>query len=468
MVSTKYLGGKRMTDYAYAMTMLQNIQEQESAATVKSEGNKDLKTVFGDTIRAGQRFSDLKDQVAGGKTCAIVASDFTKALSVDGGDYADAPMAFETAPGTGAISIQSKGEEKPTQVTVSTPTKILFIQDGFSPFGKVAFSSTPGAIEVSASLDRVTMGNNAIKASLDGGNEVDLPHVFENVSAGKHTLVIANVYAGDKAFTGLQEEVTVEPGKRSIYDRTLMVGKGRLRITDIPNGSSLLIDGEEQTLTNDASGSLLFEGEVDAGNRIVEVVNGNKKWHADYTIVEINGSSGKSLKSMHLLTTLQRKSVKLKGKMEDWDGVETIFGPAKNPEPSKLLGSIIAGGTACRDDKSIFVRIDFANGKPDFSYRDCWRILQLFQTITKKRHVDLDCSVWTDGTVHPGMWAEESNRYDVCGSYVVGPSFIEMQFSLSYFSKYFDFSKPIQADVGFGTRTHYWNGSPQMDILIGD
>ncbi len=187
-VSTRYLGGQRMTDYAYAMTMLQNIQDQASASTANSEGNRNLKTVFGATIRAGQRFYGLKDQVAEGKARAIVASDFTKTLSVDGGDYADAPVSLDQAKETRAVNIQPKGDEKPTSVTASTQTKLLFIQDGFTPFGKVAIASAPGAIEVSVTLGR--MGASSAKVSLDGGEEVDLPHVYENVSSGVHTIRI--------------------------------------------------------------------------------------------------------------------------------------------------------------------------------------------------------------------------------------------------------------------------------------
>ena len=175
---------------------------------------------------------------------------------------------------------------------------------------------------------------------------------------------------------------------------------------------------------------------------------------------------------MKLLTTLQRKSIKLKGKMEDWDGVENLFGPAEFPIPLKIGGSTIAGGAVCRDDKNIFIRIDFANGAPDLSYPDCWRGLELRQTDTKTHHVNLQCGEWSDINWHgsasrPGVWVEETKNYTDCGSYVAGPTFIELQFKLSYFSKFFDFSKPIQADVGCWTAAKYWDGSPRTDILIG-
>ena len=249
MVSTRYLGGKRMSDYAYAMTMLQNLHDEAGAATANAQPSQKLMAVFGDAMRAGQRFYGLKSQVAAGKARALIATDFSKAVSVDGGDYAEAPVAVSLASGTGARKVQVKGAEKPVVVTASPKAKLLFVQDGFAAFGKVALGAAPGAIMVTAYLPNyIVQGNYTIKASLDGGDEVELPHLFENVSAGSHALVISNVYTGASAYLGLQDEVTVESGKRTVYDRTLEIGKGKLRITDIPQGSTLTIDGDEMRI----------------------------------------------------------------------------------------------------------------------------------------------------------------------------------------------------------------------------
>ena len=246
MVSTRYLGGKRMTDYAYAMTMLQSFQDQAGAAAANPQGNQSLKTVFGDAIRAGQKFYGMKDQVAAGKVRALVASDFGKALSVDGGDYADAPEAVEPAAETRTLSVQAKGEEKPIAVTAAAKARLLFVSDGFAPFGKVALGSAPGAIEVTVDLENSSFGlagfptsaEAAPVGSLDGGNAVDLPHLFENVSSGNHTIRIPEIRAGSKLYVGLEENVTVEPGKRLVFDRTLSVGHAKIHVDDIPSGST--------------------------------------------------------------------------------------------------------------------------------------------------------------------------------------------------------------------------------------
>jgi hypothetical protein len=464
-VSTKYLGGKRMTDYAYAITMLQSIQEQESAGTANSEGDRNLKTVFGDTIRAGQRFYGLKDQVVAGKAYAVVASDFTKTLSMDGGDYADAPVALEPATETRALRVQPKGDETPTPVMVSTRTKLLFIQDGFAPFGKVALGSAPGAIEVSATVSRFILDKIRIRASLDGGEEVDLPHVYENVPSGSHTIRIPDVYAGSTLFAGVEENVTVEPGKRLVFNRTLEVGHAKIHVEDIPEGSTLLIDGDEQTLSQNPAGGMAFDGIVEAGSPKIEVVHDNKDW---YTISELlnDVSSVKSfsVKDMYLQITLQRKSIKFTGKEEDWEGIEPIFKASQliNNHP-KISGSQIAGGSICRDDKYLYTKIDFSNGKPAW-VQNCVRDLVLFQRVTYQ----LQEEEWGNGTMHTDIWYPSRQQESQVGSCTEGSSFIEMRFPLSWLSKDFEFSKPIRAWFQFSTKEGIDpNRTLTSNIIIG-
>lgn len=56
MVSTRFLKGSRMSDYAYAMTLLQQAQGSTSAQTAAG-----LKSVFGPWMEAGQRFYALRE-----------------------------------------------------------------------------------------------------------------------------------------------------------------------------------------------------------------------------------------------------------------------------------------------------------------------------------------------------------------------------------------------------------------------
>jgi hypothetical protein len=481
MVSTRYLGGKRMTDYAYAMTMLQSFQDQAGAAAANPQGNQSLKTVFGDAIRAGQKFYGMQEQVAAGKASALVASDFGKALSVNGGDYADAPAAMEPAAERRTLSVQAKGEEKPIAVTAAAKARLLFVQDGFAPFGKVALGSAPGTIEVSVDLGSSSFGLAGFPTSaeaspvvsLDGGDEVDLPHVFESVSSGSHTIRIPEVRAGSKLYVGLEENVTVEPGKRLVFERTLSVGRARIHVDGIPEESKLFIDGDEQALVENPAGGMMFDGTVDAGTPRIDVVHGNKDWYCTAMLPNDDSATRSfSVDDMEVLTTLQQKSIRLKGQEADWAGIDPVFTGSGSTNTPRISGSQIAGGSVCRDGRNLYVRID-CMGKPDYFSPGVIRRLELSQSGHK---LDLQLEVAPNGgQTKTSIYDEASKRWTPVGEpFEVGSSFIEMRFGLSLLSE-FDFSKPIHARLTFfqnnssgNNYTVSMNGSPFVDLIFGE
>jgi TPR repeat protein len=151
MLSTRYLDGTRLTDYAYAVTILKDYQDKAGTGDARAKGDKDLKTVFGALIVAGQRFFDLREQVEAGTACALVASDVATQVSVDGGNYVEVPIALQSASGSRTVSIQPKGVGKPITLTAPAGGKLLFIPDGFASFGKIV----PGGSPTSEAKDTV-------------------------------------------------------------------------------------------------------------------------------------------------------------------------------------------------------------------------------------------------------------------------------------------------------------------------
>ena len=94
MLSTRYLDGARMTDYAYAITTLKDLQGKNAkGASVKD--NQSLKAVFGDWILAGQHFYGLREQVEAGTVCILVASDLARSPSAERGEFSQAPLILE-------------------------------------------------------------------------------------------------------------------------------------------------------------------------------------------------------------------------------------------------------------------------------------------------------------------------------------------------------------------------------------
>jgi len=304
-----------------------------------------------------------------------------------------------------------------------------------------------------------------VMASLDGGDPVDIPHTFENVSAGPHQITVPNVWWMWKLYKGSDATVTVEPGKRTKFDSKLMKGKGTLNLTGIPKGSTVLLDSDEITnLIEGPDGSLGYHDVVLAGDLSLEITNGNKRWK-ELVLVPIDGIGSLSVKSIHQDTILQSKTVELKGKDADWDGVDPAFtGSGYNKTPS-IGGSEIAGGSLCRDGKNIYIKIDFANGKFNF-VRGSERQLELFQG---SQQVNLEVSVWTDGTIHSDIWVRSMDKSFNAGKYVVGKTFLEMQFRLSDVSRYLNLSQPISCDLDFFVDPNWditHNKSPQVDILM--
>jgi hypothetical protein len=138
MLTTKYLGGARLTDYAYAVTILKDFQEKAKAQGAAAWNDADLKSVFGPWITAGQRFYGLRDQVTAGKVCAILASDVATMVSVNKAEFAPAPLALPRASESRVLSVQPKGTGKPVAVAAAVGERLLFAPDGFASFGKIA------------------------------------------------------------------------------------------------------------------------------------------------------------------------------------------------------------------------------------------------------------------------------------------------------------------------------------------
>jgi hypothetical protein len=169
--------------------------------------------------------------------------------------------------------------------------------------------------------------------------------------------------------------------------------------------------------------------------------------------------------------TLQRRSIGMKGKEEDWAGIEPLFSASRDSQPAETSGSSISGGSMCRDDKYLYIKMDFSNGKPDPAF-ECARMLILRQNSnsTSEREVDFVVSTRKDGSSHSIMRdSREQNNYE-CGSYSVGQSFIEMKFPLSKVPKYIDFSQLFNAQLVFWSakKSSYTSQTPIINILIGN
>jgi hypothetical protein len=469
MLSTRYLGGARLTDYAYAVTTLKDFQEKSGAGGAGS-GGQDMKTVFGALIRAGQAFYGLRDQVESGKACLLVASDVGTQLSVDGSAYAAAPLALPPVAGTRSVSVQAKGGTA-VSLTAEAGARLLFVRDGYAPFGKVTIGYVPGSISVSVDQEGAV-------ASLDGEDDVPLPHLFDNVAPGEHKVTIRDVpivqpyfnpdlaWLGvkeiEKIYAGLDASVTVEPGRQAKLHTDLEVGRAKLRVNGIPQGSALLIDGETCPLKDDAEGLLFYDGEVDAGTTEIEILHGNVAW-VQSSILQVNSSITYTPADLVERVTLQRQSIKFKGQDDDFAGIEPIFQAFPNNLPIPTSGSVVAGGSICRDDKYLYCKIDFSNGKPAWPNGSS-RSLRLAQG---EQLAYLEAARTSAGPMQTDIQVNGKSQFAIGSSYVDGPSFTELKFPLSSLSKNLDFSKPMKAWLTYWSESGNHSQSSPLFIMIG-
>jgi hypothetical protein len=635
MVSTRYLGGKRMTDYAYAMTMLQSFQDQAGAAAANPQGNQSLKTVFGDAIRAGQKFYGMQEQVVAGKASALVASDFGKALSVDGGDYADAPQAVEPAVETRTLSVQAKGEEKPIAVTAAAKARLLFVQDGFAAFGKVesegtqaqpvavkeaaapialqwrsvklkgkeddwagvkaTFSNSEGTTKPQISGSRILggivcrdekylycridFGNGRLTLSTGSSMRLELTNDNTSVSFGLEAFAANNQGGGSSGVKYLTMERVSTPttsyaleigssaeGKSSIelslplselsrnLDFSKPIKARVVYVTGPTNGwygfeiasSSPYVDivlGDRNSdsasapssapklrvthafgsisLTTAIDGTLYLDGasvgelsagdkatldSVKVGDRSIEIHYPDGQVEKKSVIVEegqvaVVSFAGPKTSPLPAASTtgavdgepvtLRRQSIGMKGKDEEWAGIEAIFSGSKNTKTPKIPGSRIAGGRVCRDDKYLYCRIDYANGKLKLTNTDSLQ-LQLIQddnaiTLAQESYWWCTGNSWLTliaARMHVAT-PTDSTMADIDSS-TKGASFVELRVPLTMLSSYLDFSRPIRARVAYyasdngggpaasgglgppAQRTIIASSSPYVQILIGE
>jgi hypothetical protein len=462
LVSKRRLGGERAADCESAITALKDFEERAGKQGAgETDESEDPVAFLGGLMMAGQRFYDLREKVEAGKACALVASDFAARLSVDGGDPQDAPLALSPAAGSRAVNVRPQGADGPVALTVAAGERLLFAQDGLSSFGEASGGTALGSI-------RVEVNRAGARVSLDDDARVDAPHLFESVAPGAHTISIGEMLIGGKIYPAVEKSVVVEAGKRSELRQTLEAGRAKLRLGGLPEGSTLLVDDAERPLAADADGGMAFEGPIEAGISKIEVVRGNTTWSMD-AHVSIDGTTTRNLKDMAALSTLQRRELRLQGKADDWAGIDPIFKGSGFTKTPTIPGSRIAGGSLCRDGKYLYVKIDFADGKPLMVPRSI-RQLSLYQDSYRSQHVNLEVDTWPDGTIHPGIWVEKERQFYPAGSYVAGASFIEMKFPISWFSGYFDFSKPIRAKLQFFFANDYGptaNYSNTIEIIVG-
>ena len=224
MVSTRYLDGARMTDNAFAVTVLQGIQADAGGAQLSPK----LMTVFGTMMAAGRRFYKLKDQVESGTNSVLVASDLAIMVSVDGGEYGEAPLALKPSLGPRDLSVQPKVAGKPIALASAPGQKLLYASDGYAPYGEFDDGKNRGELPA-GSLPRATI---SINGSLDQWK--DIPATLIGASGKVGNTFIEKVYLAVDSDNFYMRFDIKDPTKSSLlhfHNFSTIYPKIRYRIT---------------------------------------------------------------------------------------------------------------------------------------------------------------------------------------------------------------------------------------------
>ncbi len=170
------------------------------------------------------------------------------------------------------------------------------------------------------------------------------------------------------------------------------------------------------------------------------------------TVVDIP-SKGKKEKTVPA-PLLAVRTIKLDGKTEDWDGIEPFFLDSSNDSRKpEGKGYDIIAGYICRDEKYLYWRMDFSDGKPIFpgtNWTDKYDLVignygmpaDSSYTWNYSEGYDLEVSR-NNGRIVSQIWSQTKENMTQTGKYKIGPGFIEARYYLSQLND-FDHTMPVQ------------------------
>jgi hypothetical protein len=259
-------------------------------------------------------------------------------IMVDGVERGVSPLVVEVEPGTLLHRVElrkDKYEVYRTDVSAAVGDKT-----SVAP----ALVPLPGSIRVETSL----VGADVQLEDQRGKT----PYLFENVQPGQHLVQVFDLRVGNRMYTvGDPVQVEVSPGETAVVSRTFVEGKGHLTITDAPSGSIVTIDGKSV----DSEKALTTGLDVPAGWMDV-VVQGpdSQKWTG--TIFVAIGSISRRSVNNKLSLVLPRRTIKIDGSFNDWNGIVPAF--TSGTLSPKDVNLAIDKVYLAVDEKNLYMRFD--------------------------------------------------------------------------------------------------------------
>ncbi len=266
---------------------------------------------------------------------------------LDGQEKGLSPLVLEVEPGTLHTLELKKAKYLYYRADLSAPSarKVVF---------EPQLVGSPGSI-------RVETDPAGASVQVDNGDWREAPFTFSGVTAGTHTVTVDDLLLSRHYYTSANKfSVTVSAEEQATLPVTLVPGKARVRMTGIPAGGTVTADG----MSLDPAQLAGKDGvEIPAGQLdLVLTTSAGQKWTR--TIIARPGQSD-SWDRRTWVASLPRRTIKVDGKVDDWDGILPIWEVTiRSSVFPKQRGTHITRGYLCRDDRFLYLRMDFDDGKP--------------------------------------------------------------------------------------------------------
>jgi hypothetical protein len=277
---------------------------------------------------------------------AIESTPAGATIYVDQEKRGAAPLVVEVEPGT-LHRVELKKEKYQAyraDLTASVGNKTRFSAE---------LTPLPGSI-------RVETNPFAAEVRLDGGDSRKTPCTFDGVAPGTHLVSIPDILVHWRYYTCKRTFlVDVSPGEETTLSQIFEPAKATLLVLRAPPSSIVSVDGVEM----DPTRALTAGVEVPAGTLDIIVTSpAHQVWRKTVT-VEDGFHAQLGLESFE--SVLPRRTVKVDGKVEDWDGLWPIWEfPETADQYPDQPGTQLSKVFACRDDAYLYLRYDFADGSP--------------------------------------------------------------------------------------------------------
>jgi hypothetical protein len=193
---------------------------------------------------------------------------------------------------------------------------------------------------------------------MDAGEWKQTPCLYLSLAAGAHAIEISPILV-DRRYYAYAGTVDVKPGELTAVEATLTPAKAHLRITDAPPQSTVTVEGAAV----DSALALTTGVEVPAGTLDILVTSPTRQTWQGSVSAMTNTTEESSVTGF--TTLLQKRTITMTGKKEEWEGIWPQWVAKDKTDTLKTQpGTSMTKAYACRDDQSLYCRIDFDDGSP--------------------------------------------------------------------------------------------------------